>query len=132
MEPRFLTVEEVLGLHAIAIARYGGTLGVRDKGLLESAVAMAQQSAGGEYLHSFPFGMAAAYAFHLGKNHPFVDGNKRVALLAAIVFLHTHGLELSNAGDTGSADVILDVIEDRLDKDGLAEWLEQHSRPRGG
>ncbi len=81
---RFLTVDEVLELHDLQIQRYGGSSGVRDKGLLESAVAMPQASFGGKYMHEGLFQMAAAYAFHIAENQPFIDGNKRTALAAAL------------------------------------------------
>ena len=69
------------------MARYGGLPGLRDEGLLESAVAQAVATFGGEYLHNDIFQMAAAYLFHIVQNHPFVDGNKRAGAAAAVVFL---------------------------------------------
>jgi prophage maintenance system killer protein len=80
---RFLTVQEVLEAHEAAVRLHGGSAGVRDGQLLDSAVHMAQASYGGEFLHPGPFDMAAAYLFHIALNHPFVDGNKRAAWLAA-------------------------------------------------
>jgi death-on-curing protein len=85
-EPRFLSADEVLTLHETGIDAFGGSHGMRDAGLLDSALAIPRQGIGGEYVHEFPFGMAAAYLFHLCANHPFVDGNKRVALAACIAF----------------------------------------------
>jgi death-on-curing protein len=92
---RFLGLEESLALHADQIARYGGSTGVRDLGLLESAVAVPESSFGGGYLHGSLPEMAAAYLFHLAQNHAFVDGNKRVAAAAMIMFvyLNDHDLE---------------------------------------
>lgn len=87
IEPDFLTVEEVLLIHDEQIEVYGGIYGIRDKSLLESAVMMPQASFGGEYLHSGLFEMSAAYAFHIAENQPFLDGNKRTALVSALVFL---------------------------------------------
>lgn len=92
-EIRFLSVEDVLLLHADTIAHEGGAAGVRDTGLLESAVVMPQQQWRGQYLHEDLAAMAAAYHFHLASNHPFVDGNKRAAVLAALVFLDGNGIE---------------------------------------
>jgi death-on-curing protein len=83
----FLTVEDVESLHDEQLARYGGSAGVRDRGALESAVATPQATFGGEHLHATVFEMAAAYAFHIAQNQPFVDGNKRAGLNAALVFL---------------------------------------------
>jgi death-on-curing protein len=74
-EPDFLELEEVLGLHEREIEAFGGTLGIRDQGLLESAVAMPRASIGGQLVHGSLFGMAAAYAFHIAENQPFLDGN---------------------------------------------------------
>jgi death-on-curing protein len=90
-EPLFLSVDDVVGFHADQIRMFGGAEGVRDKGSLESAVAMAQAAFGGQYLHEGIFEMAAAYAFHIAENQPFVDGNKRAALNAAITFLGLNG-----------------------------------------
>src|SRR5687767_10360587 len=87
MEPRFLSLARVLRLHRSSIDHYGGDPGVRDMGLLESAIAQPRASFGGEYLHADLAAMAAAYVFHLVSNHPFVDGNKRTGALAGYVFL---------------------------------------------
>jgi death-on-curing protein len=92
--PRFLDVEEVLAIHRYQIERYGGSLGVRDLGLLQSAVAMPQAGAGDEYFHEDIFEMAAAYLFHIVRNHPFIDGNKRTGTAAALVFLDLNKVSL--------------------------------------
>jgi len=73
-EPRFLSLEEALTLHETAVDEHGGPHGLRDRGLLESALATPRQAIEGQFVHEFPFGMAAAYIFHIVKNHPFVDG----------------------------------------------------------
>ena len=100
MTIRFLGLEEVLALHADQIDRYGGSAGVRDLGLLESAVAAPESSFGDGYLHGSLPEMAAAYLFHLAQNHAFVDGNKRVAAAAMIMFvyLNDHDLECDEDG----------------------------------
>lgn len=90
----FLTVSEVLDLHSDQIREFGGSAGIRDKGLLESAVAQPSTTYDGEYLHNGLFEMAAAYAFHIAENQPFLDGNKRTALNAAIVFLGLNGFDV--------------------------------------
>lgn len=82
----FLGLPDVLLAHADQIARYGGDPGVRDLGLLESAIAQPQATFGGTFLHGFPFEMAAAYLFHIVQNHPFIDGNKRSGAVAALLF----------------------------------------------
>ncbi len=86
-DPLFLTLTEVLEIQRNQIELYGGSLGVRDLRLLESAIAQPEASFGGQWLHEDLFEMAAAYAFHLCQNHPFADGNKRTALAASLVFL---------------------------------------------
>lgn len=95
MTIRFLGLEEVIALHARQIERYGGAEGVRDLGLLESAVAAPEASFDGVYLHETLPEMAAAYLFHLAQNHAFIDGNKRVAAASMIMFvyLNDHDLE---------------------------------------
>lgn len=85
-EPEFLTVEDVLELQERALERFGGGQGIRDRGLLESAVAAPQASFGGEYAHTSLFEIAAAYAFHIAQNQPFLDGNKRAGLGSALLF----------------------------------------------
>ena len=88
-----LTVAIVRGIHAEAIARFGGSDGVRDMALLESAVAAPQASCGGKSVYTDIAEIAAAYLFYLCRNHPFVDGNKRTALGACIIFLRLNGIE---------------------------------------
>ena len=94
--PRFLTLAEVLSILRDQTTRYGGELGVRDLGLVSSAIAVPQASFGGQFLHGDLLEMAAAYAYHLCQNHPFIDGNKRVALAAALVFLDLNAVQLSD------------------------------------
>jgi death-on-curing protein len=91
--PLFLTLEKVLQLHAFQIEQFGGDGQVLDLRLLESAVAMPQQAFGGRFLHGDLAEMAAAYIFHVVRNHPFADGNKRTGIHAAIVFLELNGYE---------------------------------------
>ena len=83
-KPTFLALEEVLALHADQIRRYGGRPGIRDLELLKSALGMPEASYCGAYLHPSAVEMAAAYLFHIVRNHPFVDGNQRVGLIAAL------------------------------------------------
>src|SRR5690554_4796929 len=90
----FLTVADVIFAHEGQLELYGGDSGLRDLGLLESAVAQASATFGGSYLHAFPFGMAAAYMFHVVRNHPFVDGNKRAGIVAAMLFLDWNGYDV--------------------------------------
>jgi death-on-curing protein len=96
-DPDFLTVQEILGIHEDQIESYGGAQGVRDLGLLESAALTAQASFDGNYLHTSLFEMAAAHAFHIAENQPFLDGNKRTGLVAALVFLALNGIEIDDS-----------------------------------
>ncbi len=94
MSVRFLSLADVLEIHQDQIARYGGAPGTRDLHLLESALGVPAATFGGNYIHGHVFEMAAAYLFHLVRNHPFIDGNKRVGAMAAYTFLALNGYEL--------------------------------------
>ena len=124
--PLFLTLDEVLTIHADQIERYGGSLGLRDLGLLQSAIAQPQASFGGQLLHSSLFEMAAAYLFHLVENHPFVDGNKRVGTATALVFLEMNDLEVNIAEDDLAA-FVLDVAQGLKDKSEIAKYFRQNT-----
>lgn len=126
---RFLELPEVLTIHESSIDQFGGAYGVRDQGLLDSAINMPRQAFGGDFAHTVPFGMAAAYAFHICKNHPFVDGNKRTALGAMVVFLRLNGWTL-NADEMDAANRILALAEGTLDKESLSQWIEAAARAR--
>jgi death-on-curing protein len=93
-DPVFLTLAEVIEVHVDQIRRYRGQTGLRDLGLLQSALAQPPASFAGQWLHNDLYAMAAAYAYHLCQNHPFVDGNKRTALASALVFLELNGISL--------------------------------------
>ena len=128
-DPEFLTLDEVLALHADQIRRYGGATGLRDLALLQSAIAMPETSYGGEYLHGNVFEMAAAYLFHLARNHPFVDGNERTALICALVFLGLNGQRL-DADPDPLYDLVEGVASGQVDKAEVAVFLRVHSLPR--
>ncbi len=123
-EFRFLSLDDVLTLHDMQIERYGGSSGIRDQGLLESAIGMPQASFGGVYMHPSLFEMAAAYTFHIAENQPFVDGNKRTALAAALVFLDWHDIEVEEPGDE-LYQAMIQLAEKKLDKAGLAELFKR-------
>ena len=127
MEPLFLTLEEVLEIHRDEIERHGGTLGVRDNGLLESAVATPQSGFGGHYLHGDLYEMSAAYLFHLVQNHPFLDGNKRVGAATALVFLTMNGVETKMTNQV-LVDMVLAVAKGKMDKPAIADFFRKHSR----
>ena len=125
-EPEFLTLEEILEIHDDQILRYGGDVGIRDRGLLESAIAMPQQSFGGQFLHNDIFEMAAAYAFHVAESQAFVDGNKRTGLAAAYMFLGLNGFRLIEQDDR-LYEAMIAVGTRRMDKAGLAQVLRELS-----
>ena len=123
-EPLFLTLSEVVEVHVDQIKRYGGLEGVRDFGLLESAIAQPEASFAGEWLHKDLYEMAAAYAYHLSQNHPFIDGNKRTALACALVFLALHGVSVSDPRGL-LRDAMLDIASGKMSKSGFAQLLTQ-------
>ena len=120
----FLTVDDVLLVHADQIKRYGGDPAVRDVRLLESAVATAQVKFEGRYLHADIFEMAAAYLFHIVANHPFVDGNKRTGAASAIVFLDLNGREIV-ADEDSLYSLVMDVAQNRADKPRAADFFRR-------
>jgi death-on-curing protein len=120
----FLTLAEVVEIHADQIERYGGGSGIRDINLLSSAVAMPYASFQGQFLHADLFEMAAAYAFHICQNHPFVDGNKRTALAAALVFLELNDISLSDPEEK-LYHSMMSLASGTLDKAGLAVVLRE-------
>jgi death-on-curing protein len=123
--PTFLQLDQILRLHQSLIDHYGGMDGVRDTGLLESAIAQPQAGFGGEYLHGDIFMKAAAYMFHLVQNHPFLDGNKRIGAASAIVFLAVNDVQIDNDED-GLIALTLSVATGQLGKDEIADWFRQH------
>lgn len=125
-EPAFLSVDEILEIHRDQIERYGGEIGIRDRGLLESAVAMPQQSFGGAYLHADIFEMAAAYAFHLAESQAFIDGNKRTGLAAAYMFLALNGYRLIEQAEW-LYDAMIAIGTHQLDKHGLAQVIREYA-----
>jgi death on curing protein len=110
-----LTVDIVEEIHTEAIRRFGGLDGARDRALLESAVAAPQATFGGESVFGDIIEVAAAYLFYLCRNHPFLDGNKRAALGACIVFLRLNGREADDDGSTWEA-LMLEVADGSLDR----------------
>ena len=95
----FLTLAEVISIHENQIELYGGESGIRDLTLLSSALAVPQATFDVKYLHGDIFDMAAAYCYHICQNHPFIDGNKRVALVSALVFLDINGIDIKYSED---------------------------------
>jgi death-on-curing protein len=124
-EPIFLTVEQVLAIHDRVIAEFGGDAALLDRGLLESAVAMPAARYAGAFLHPDLPTMASAYLFHLCRNHPFADGNKRTGLTSAEVFLllNDHQLKATNRDIER---LVLGIAEGRLSKDDATAFLRKH------
>ena len=127
MDPIFLTVEEVIDINLDQVLRYGGLAGIRDEGLLLSAVAVPQAGFGDEYAHADLFEMAAAYLFHIVKNHPFVDGNKRTGAVAARVFLMLNGHDVEMAEDA-AYDLVIATADGRATKEQIAAAFRENAR----
>lgn len=127
MDPLFLTLEEVLAIHEDRIRKYGGSLGIRDLGLLQSAMGTVEATFGGSYLHETLFEMAAAYLFHICRNHPFVDGNKRTALACALVFLRLNDRRIK-ADEDDLHDLVIGVAEGRVTKAEVTVFFQENAR----
>jgi death-on-curing protein len=125
-EPEWLDLDIVLDFHAEQLALFGGADGIRDLGLLESALARpANKFAYGEIDLST---LAAAYGFGIAKNHPFIDGNKRTALASMIVFLGLNGADLDAPQEEATA-IMLNLAAGEITDDLLARWIADHVKP---
>jgi len=122
---RWLEAADLAAMHREVIAEFGGRPGLRDQALLESAAARPKNLAA--YGPASVFELAAAYAFGLARNHPFVDGNKRIALIASFTFLALNGWEVQ-AEETATVLVFVDLAAGKLDEKQLSRWLEANSR----
>lgn len=119
----WLLEETVLAFHEEQLAEHGGGVGIRDRGLLESALARPKQLA--FYGNTDIAGLAAAYGFGLAKNHPFVDGNKRVAFVATETFLALNGMCLT-ADDSDCVSTLLQLASGEISEEGFADWLRKN------
>ena len=128
-EPLFLTFAEIIEIHDYQIGYFGGGEGLRDIELLSSAIGMPSATFGGEYLHPTIIEMAAAYLYHLVENHPFVDGNKRVGAMAALVFLDLNGYDF-DASDADFTAMVLKVASGKMMKSEISMFLRQHAHSR--
>jgi len=117
----------VLTFHQQLIESYGGLEGLRDEGLLESALAQADITMFVENLHQDIFAMAAAYGYHLCQNHPFIDGNKRVAFVVMDTFLRVNGWEIT-AEDRAIYAWMSNLASGQIDKSQLAQWLRDNCK----
>ena len=124
---KILTLSEVLMILEDQIKNYGGAYGVRDIKLLSSAIYMPESSYEGHYLHKTIPAMAAAYTFHICQNHPFIDGNKRVALASSLVFLDINGYDF-NCGDEILYTEIMDTAKGKIKKEELIKFYEKYSQ----
>lgn len=128
-EPGWLELEEVLEMHADQLDQHGGLPGVRDEGLLASALARPVNLLG--YRPDVgPFRLAAAYAFGIARNHAFIDGNKRVAFVAAVTFLLFNGLRL-DAAEREAEHMMLRLAAGEIDEEAFAAWLDRNTVPAG-
>lgn len=117
----FLSTSDVIAIHADTIAHEGGAIGLRGPGGLDAAVAMPRQSFFGQLIHPDLASMAAAYHFHIAKNHPFIDGNKRASVSGALVFLAANGHGCS-ASNKELHDITIALASSKLDKAALTRW----------
>lgn len=123
----YLTLDTVLAIHDSMIEEYGGSFGIRDLGLIQSALTSPQTSFGGEDLYPTIFEKAAALFHSLIFNHAFVDGNKRTTLTSTARFLYINGYEI-NAIEKELVDFPLRVENKHLNIEGIAEWLKEHTK----
>lgn len=127
-EPRWLSAVHILAIHTDQIQAHGGSLGLRDKGLLQSALERPRN----RFLYDSEADLAAlasAYGFGISSNHPFVDGNKRVAFQAMYLFLGLNGFRI-DAPEEEVVSLILALASGELDEPLLADWLRHHMTPR--
>lgn len=123
---KFLTKELTLLFHEDLIQRYGGSHGVRDENLLDSALAQPKSMFEGRYLHKSIYEMAAAYGYHLCQNHPFIDGNKRIALTVMYTFLYVNGHRIK-LNEKEAYLLIMSIADGSLSKQELADYLKRNS-----
>jgi death-on-curing protein len=126
-EPVFLGLDEVIEIHHDQIKRYGGHPGIRDVGILKSAIALPYATFDGNYLHTNIYEMAAAYLFHIIGKHPFVDGNKRTGVVVSIVFLMMNRIDF-HADENDFEKIVLLTAEGKTDKATIARFLESNAQ----
>lgn len=124
--PKFLTTHQVLALHQLQIDQFGGSPGLKNESLLLSAVGQPESGIGDVYFHKDLYEMAAAYLFHLVKNHAFNDGNKRIAALTASVFLQVNGFTIT-ADEEDFEKLVLNAAQSVLSKDQIAEFFRKNT-----
>src|SRR5690349_19506388 len=122
----FLTLEQVIEIHDALLADHGGLPGIRDLGLLESAVEMPRQQMFGEYLHKSIYAKASAYLFHIVNNHPFYDSNKRTGAFTTILFLEANSIPFL-IPDKVYEDFVVEVACGKVSKEHIAHFLKINS-----
>lgn len=125
---KFFTVEQVIEIHDAFLEDHGGLQGIRDKGLLISAVEMPRASMFGEYLHKTIYDKAAVYLFHIVQNHPFNDGNKRTGALTTILFLEENEIKIAFS-DHDYEEFVVNVAQGQKNKGEIAYFL-QHGKEK--
>lgn len=123
-EPIWLTIDIVLALHELQIRRFGGPAGLRDRGMLESALGRPKNRLA--YEHADLAQLAAGYAFGVARNHAFVDGNKRTALMVIVTFLGLNGIDFL-VPEAEAVSAILGLAAGEISEDGLARWIRDRS-----
>ncbi len=133
MAIKFIPEDLVFIIHADLLQRYGGVAGLRDRNLLASALAQPRMTVGGKFVHKTLFDKAAAYGFHICMNHPFIDGNKRLAFVLMDIFLQKNGWEIA-ADEEEAYTMMMNLASAKqsfrtakLTKSKLALWLKEHS-----
>jgi death on curing protein len=126
---KFVDLDTVVGIHRLQLSRYGGSSGIRDLNLLDSALAQPKATFGGEFLHKDVFEMASAYLFHIVMNHPFVDGNKRTGLLVAMTFLALNGY-IVRPSKSKLFDMTIKVAQGEIGKEEVTKVLRALAKPR--
>lgn len=121
-EIEFLTLAEIIEIHKNQLSNYGGEEGIRDISLLSSAIAMPKSTFEGNYLHKDLFEIAAAYVYHISQNHPFVDGNKRTALVSGLIFLDFNNIYLDDPKEE-LYKMMMNTASGKMNKNKIAEIL---------
>ncbi len=127
--PKFLSKADILFVHRVEVSRTGGTAAIRDMGELESSIGAPQVTFGGVEIMNI-FEMAATYVHSIVYHHPFLDGNKRTALLSALIFLYYNGYTCDEKYDEELADVVLDLLMHKHSKEDVASFFKERCTKR--